>query len=118
MLSTRDKGGAQHRARCQEHLRAGDSKLLESLTHPKEAALGKDMEEAQGITGSRVQEHWGGRVGLIFSQPFCEPGEQGSTGMCGNRKTLGQGSSAALLLIQTQIQNKTLGKTSKGKGLL
>lgn len=48
MLSTRDKGGAQHRARCQAHLRAGDSTLLESLIHPKEAALGKDMEEEPG----------------------------------------------------------------------
>lgn len=33
----------------------------------------------------------------------------------GNREALGQGSSAALLLIQTQIQNEALGKTSKGK---
>lgn len=46
--------------RCQAHLRAGDSKVLESLSHPKEAALGKDMEEAQGITVSKIQE-WEGR---------------------------------------------------------
>lgn len=44
--------------------------------------------------------------GLVLSQQLCEPG---------NREALGQGSSAALLLIQTQIQNETLGKTSKGK---
>lgn len=108
---------------------SGDSKLLESLIHPKEAALGKDMEEAQGITVGKVQVHWGRRAGLVLSQHLCGPGEQGSTGMCGNRETLGQessgirgdrgalgqGSSAALLLIQTQAQNKTLGKTSKGK---
>lgn len=36
-----------------------DSRLLESLIHPKEAALGKDTEEAQGIPVSRVQVlHW------------------------------------------------------------
>lgn len=60
MLSTRDKGRAQHRARCQAHLRAGDSKVLESLIHPKEAALGKDVEEAQGIAVSKAQELWSG----------------------------------------------------------
>lgn len=90
MLSTRDMGGAQHTARCQTHLRAGDSKLLESLIHPKEAALGKDMEEAQGITVSTVQEHWSGRVGLVLSQ---HPWTRGAV--------------PALLLIQTQIQTKT-----------
>lgn len=68
MLSTRDKGGAQHRARCQAHLRAGNSKLLESLTHPKEAALARDVQEAQGSTVSKVQEHWNGRMGLVLSQ--------------------------------------------------
>lgn len=80
MLSTRDKGGAQHRARCHAHLRAGNSKLLESLIHPKEAALGRDVQEAQGSTVSKVQEHWSGRVGLVLSQHLCGPGEQGSTG--------------------------------------
>lgn len=60
MLSMRDKGRAQHRARCQTHLRAGNSKLLESLIHPKEAALGKDVEETQKIAVSKVQEHWSG----------------------------------------------------------
>lgn len=80
MLSTRDKGGAQHRARCQAHLRAGNFKLLESLIHPKEAALGRDVQEAQGSTVSKVQEHWSGRMGLVLSQLLCGPGEQGSTG--------------------------------------
>lgn len=76
-----------------------DSKLLESLIHPKEAALGKDMEEAQGITVSKVRVHWGGRVGLVL-------------GCVGTGEHWDRG---ALLLIQTQTQHKTLGKTSKGK---
>lgn len=52
-----------------------DSKLLESLIHPKEAALGQDMEEAQGISVSKVQVHWGERVGLVLSQHLCEAGK-------------------------------------------
>lgn len=106
----RDKGGAQHRARCQAHLRAGDSQLLESLIHLKEAAPGKDREEAQGIAVSKVQEHWGGRVGLVLFQHLCEPGEQGSTGMCGNRETLAQGSSGVY------GNRETLAQESSGTG--
>lgn len=106
MLSTREKGGAQHRARCQAHLRAGNSKLLESLIHPKEAALGRDVQEAQESTVSKVQEHWSGGWGWSFPSTSVN---------LGNRGALAQGSSAALVLIQPQIQNETLGKTSKGK---
>lgn len=62
--------------------------MLESLSHPKEAALGKDMEEAQGITVSKIQE-WEGRA---WSFPSTSE-NLGSTGMCGNRETLAQGSS-------------------------
>lgn len=63
------QGRAEHRVRCQAHLRAGNSKLLESLSQPRQAALGRDREEQQS------QEHQSGRGVLVLSQHLCGAGE-------------------------------------------